>query len=303
MRSDIKIVFKKVNWFLLIRLTGIVIFIIVLFNVDVQSIWINIKKVNPGYFLLAVLFQFILLFLKGLRWHILNDNSSKPTNIYQSLGEFFESYAIGVITPGRLGELLKAGHQKEKKDMIGSGIQVLAERGMDVGFFLFIAGSAIVWGNLIDINNNIGILPMGFGFLISVFSIVLISNKRITNWMGKLSVKITIELKKRNYREVIAIIILSLLSNLFYFISCFFLVVGINLNMSFLLSSGGIAISGLINMMPVTVMGLGTRELTFKVTILAFSGLIFLVAQIGGGIISLFLGQIFLFLAKKHRAY
>jgi uncharacterized membrane protein YbhN (UPF0104 family) len=77
---------------------------------------------------------------------------------------------------------------------------------------------------------------------------------------------------------------------------------GVNLPVSFLTVSGGVAIAGLLNMLPITVMGLGTRELTFlyvfktfsEAQVLALSGLIFLVAQIGGGIIALILGQIFL---------
>ncbi|MEZ5083171.1 MAG: hypothetical protein R2750_06955 [Bacteroidales bacterium] len=60
-------------------------------------------------------------------------------------------------------------------------------------------------------------------------------------------------------------------------------------------------------MLPVTVMGLGTRELTFlyvfqsfaESQVLALSALIFIVAQIGGGIIAQLLGQVFLLLAKK----
>ena len=70
-----------------------------------------------------------------------------------------------------------------------------------------------------------------------------------------------------------------------------------------------VAIAGLFNMLPVTVMGLGTREGTFLVLfkpmarskILAFSGLVFLVAQIGGGLLSLVLGQIFLGMARREK--
>lgn len=306
MESSLKI-FKKINWFLLLRLIGIVIFIFVLINVDIQSIWLNIKQVHPRYFLLAVVLQFILLFIKGFRWHILNETSKKRTNIYKSLGEFFESYAIGVITPGRMGELLKAGHQREKKDMISSGIRVVTERGLDVGFFLIVAGSAIVWGNLIDINNSIGIIPLSLGLIVALISVLLISSKKLMDWFANRPQSKSIQLTKKSQVEIIWIIVLSLLSNLLYFISCFFLAVGIKLNMTILIASGGIAISGLINMMPVTVMGLGTRELTFlyvfndysEMSVLAFSGLVFIVAQIGGGLISLILGQGFLYLSKR----
>jgi hypothetical protein len=61
-----------------------------------------------------------------------------------------------------------------------------------------------------------------------------------------------------------------------------------------------------INTIPVTIMGLGTRDVTLlyvlrdipKPQVLAFSGLILLVSQVGGGLIALVGGQIFLYKAK-----
>ncbi|MBC8487465.1 MAG: flippase-like domain-containing protein [Bacteroidetes bacterium] len=300
---------KRFSWFFLLRLTGIVIFIIVILNVDLHAIWQNIKKVNPGYLALALLFQIILLIVKGIRWHILNDGRRNRNAFFQSMGEFLESYAIGVITPGRLGELLKAGYQKKKENIIGSGIRVLAERGLDVGFFVFVAGSAIMWGNLINIQSVWGLIILTSGILIAGVAVLLISSRVIIDWIEKLSKKLTIARKERKAGEVFYIVLLALISNIAYFISCYLLAIGIKIKMSFLITSGGVAIAGLLNMLPITVMGLGTRELTFlyvfdefqKAQILALSGLIFLVAQIGGGIFSLLLGQLFLFFNKKQK--
>jgi len=304
-----KIERKRFSWFFLLRITGIVIFIIVILNVDLNEIWQNIKEVNLGYFALAILFQIILLIVKGIRWHILNDGHKDKMAFFKSMGEFLESYAIGVITPGRLGELMKAGYQKKKENIIGSSIRVLAERGLDVGFFVFVAGSAILWGNLIKIQPIWGIIILTSGVLIGGIAVLLISSSVIINWIEKLSKKLTIAKKERTTGEVFYIVLLALISNTAYFFSCYLLAVGIKIKMTFLFTSGGVAIAGLFNMLPITVMGMGTRELTFlyvfddfqKTQILALSGLIFLVAQIGGGIFSLLLGQLFLFINKKQK--
>lgn len=79
------------------------------------------------------------------------------------------------------------------------------------------------------------------------------------------------------------------------------------MDFSFLKISVGISVAGLLNMLPVTIMGLGTRELVFfnvfagagEPMILALSGLVLIVAQIGGGIISFLLRYLFLFAEKK----
>lgn len=298
---------KKTNWFSLLRILGIVIFVIVLLNVDLGEIWEQIKKVNISFLLLAILFQIILLILKGLRWHVLNDGSKNKVSVYQSLGEFLESYAIGVITPGRLGELMKAGYQNTRDKIIASGIRVLAERGLDIGFFIIIAASSLIWVNLIFINPFVGYLILIAGLLIFVIAILLIGSRKIYKLGDKLVKNISETYKSRTRKEISIIVILALLSNLSYFISCYFLALGIELPITFLTVSGGVAIAGLLNMLPITVMGLGTRELTFiyvfnsfsEAQVLALSGLIFLVAQIGGGVIALVLGQVFLNLKSK----
>jgi len=293
---------KKIKWFSLLRILGIIIFIIVLFNVDLAAIWVHIKKVNLLFLMLAILFQVILLVIKGLRWHILNDGGNNKVAVFRSMGEFLESYAMGVITPGRIGELMKAGYQNKKEKIIASGVRVLAERGLDIGFFIIIAACALIWVGLIDLNPYLNFLILLGGVIIFIIAILLIGSKKIYAWIDKLVKSISESFKIRTNKEILLIITLAIVSNLSYFISCYFLALGIDLPISFLTVSGGVAIAGLLNMLPITVMGLGTRELTFlyvftsfpEAQILALSGLIFLVAQIGGGLIALILGQLFL---------
>jgi len=298
---------RKIRWFSLLRILGIVIFIVVLFNVDLAEIWENIKKVNISLLLLAVLFQVILLLVKGIRWHVLNSGSQNKQSIYQSLGEFLESYAVGVITPGRLGELMKAGYQTTKEKIIASGIRVLAERGLDIGFFIIVAASALIWANLVIINSLMGLFILLAGVIIFIIAILLIGSHKIYTLGDRLVKNISETYKSRTKKEISIIVLLAIISNLSYFISCYFLALGIDLPINFLTVSGGVAIAGLLNMLPITVMGLGTRELTFiyvfssfsEAHVLALSGLIFLVAQIGGGVIALILGQLFLNLKPK----
>ncbi|MCD4695127.1 MAG: flippase-like domain-containing protein [Bacteroidales bacterium] len=298
---------RRIKWFSLLRISGIIIFLVVLFNVDLHLIWQYIKKVDTRFLLLAVLFQALLLFAKGIRWHILNEGKNSRLSIYQSLGEFFESYAIGVITPGRLGELMKAGYQDKKVNMFASGIRVLSERGLDVGFFVTIAGMALIWGDMFDIDDMFKWLVLVGGVAIFVVGILLISSQRVYLFLDRYIKNISLTFTTRKTKSLINIILLAFVSNAFYFVSCYLLAQGVSLKISLITTSGGVSLAGLLNMLPITVMGLGTREVTFlyvfeqwpEAQVLALSGLIFLVAQIGGGLISLFLGHLFLFFKKR----
>ena len=61
-------------------------------------------------------------------------------------------------------------------------------------------------------------------------------------------------------------------------------------------------------MLPITIMGIGTRELTFlyvfrsfaQTLVLSFSFVVMLVAQIGGGLLALVAGQLLLHAHKKN---
>lgn len=307
---------KKWSAFLFIRLLGIGLFIYILTTVDLEALWMNIRKVNSLYLIYGILFQLLLLFLKAFRWHILNSGTLGPAGINQSLGEFFESYAIGVITPGRMGELVKAGHARERNRIMETGIRVVVERGFDLGIFVMLAGLSIFLAFTELAASLIGILFLITGALVIALAIIFMRSEKATNLIGAflnkipwLKLGLQLSFHRRSGSIQLLVVALSLASNLSYFISCYLLALGLSFEQGFWYISGAVAIAGLLNMLPVTVMGLGTREATFLLLfkplaeplIMAFSGLVFLVAQIGGGLASLILGQFFLGLARKGR--
>ncbi|MEE4255686.1 MAG: lysylphosphatidylglycerol synthase transmembrane domain-containing protein [Bacteroidales bacterium] len=305
---------RRLSPFLLIRLLGVGLFIYILATVDLDALWMHMKEVQGHYLLLAIFFQVMLLFIKALRWHILNDGSMETMRWIRSFGEFFESYAIGVITPGRLGELVKAGHAKEKNRIMETGIRVVVERGFDLGIFVVIAGLALLFTFTDTTTNILGLLALLGGLVVMILAFIFMESARAThfvqvllNRLPFLSLNLDLNFRKRAGNIQAVIFLLSVISNLSYFVSCYFLAAGLSFELSFLYISGAVAIAGLLNMLPITVMGLGTREGTFLLLfnplaeplILAFSGLVFLVAQIGGGIIAFILGYVLLLICNK----
>jgi len=305
---------KKISAFLLLRLLGIALFIIIISRFNLQSVVDVLKDLDPYLFLYGVFFQLLVLFFKGVRWHIMNDGRKQKVFWVRTLGRFFESYAIGVVTPGRLGELMKAGHEENKHEKAGTFIRVVSERGFDVSLFVLFAVGALLTGRFIDMPLCLCYLIGVAGLALLVFSWLLLSSgstlRFIAGSLKKLPGKLgSINISVKQYREgtVSIIFVFSLLSNLSYFVSCYFLALSVNLDIPMISVAGGVAIAGLLNMLPITIMGLGTRELIFlnvfnhfsKTSVMAFSITILLVAQIGGGFISLALGQLFIYLDKK----
>lgn len=303
---------KKISPFLLLRLMGVVLFVVILSRVDLSAVGQALKQTIPGLFLLGVFFQLLVLAIKGVRWHLMNDGRKEKKYWVRSLGTFFESYAIGVVTPGRLGELLKAGHEETKDDKASAFFRVISERGFDVGFFVLFAVLALITGQYIQLSVVWIVLLVVMAIGLLVFAWLLLGSNKflgilqhfINRFPGRFS---TLELKNKKHQQTSVgfIFFLSLLSSTSYFVSCYFLALSVGLEMNFLQVSGGVAIAGLINMLPVTIMGIGTREATFLALfvgnsssmIIAFSFSMLIVAQLGGGLVSFIVA--YLLLQKK----
>jgi glycosyltransferase 2 family protein len=307
---------KHFNWFLIIRLAGIVLFLVVLSRTNLKELWGWMKEIDQAHLFLAIMFQVILLLVKGFRWYILNETGFNLKKLVRRSGEFFEGYAMGVITPGRVGELMKAGHAGSRAGILGAGLRVVAERGMDLSIYFVIAGIAIsrlvlpgvepFWGWLILVT---GIAGMLVSMLILISPVVVKMAEKILKMIRVLKKDKSLEFYHRSVKSTFLFLFLSLFSNLSYFVCCFFLATGVGMNLPVISVAGGVATAGVLNTIPVTVMGLGTREVTFiyvfnsfpLAQVMAFSGLVFLIAQIGGGLVSLVLGQVFLWIGKRQK--
>lgn len=304
----------KIKWFTIIRLFGIALFIAILSRTNLAELLDWIEHVDGWMLLLAILFQVLLLFFKCLRWYLLNEIGFQAKAIYQRFGEFLEAYAIGVVTPGRMGEILKAGHASGRSGVVSAGLLVISERGFDLSIFFLIAGIAPVLGYLSGINKAFGYLLIIIAFLGIFLSFSILIFPGVVRAIGFILKRLRIISGDQPLifvsRKNIALInftILSILGNLCAFLSFYYTALAVMINLGFIPISGSVALAGVINTIPVTIMGLGTRDVTLlyvlkeipQAQVLAFSGLILLVSQIVGGVISLLTGQYFLLKAKK----
>lgn len=308
---------SKKKWiFQLVRFLGIALFVIILLRVDLKEISKSILNANLNFLLIGVVFQILVLLFKAIRWHLMNNGRPEWKYKALSFGRFFESYAIGIVTPARMGEVIKAGHETGKQNIFNAGIRVLAERGIDIGIFVALAGLSVLAGYYLEVSPAYGWLITIGGTAVVLISMLILTSSKAIGLMLALLKKLPgkwDDLTARGiaYRRntTFLIILLSFASNVSYFISCYFLSKSAGVDAGFIWVTGAVAVSGLLNMLPVTIMGLGTRELVFLYVfksiatqniILTFSFLMLLVAQIGGGLLALVAGQVLLLKTKKY---
>lgn len=303
---------RKLNGFVLLRLLGLVLFVYIISKIDFSESWEVFRNAQPFYVVLAILSQIVLLMVKAQRWYLIRKGKDTISWTVSS-ARFFESYTMGVLTPGRLGEFLKAGHEKNSCDRIYSIIKIFYERGFDLGVFASMSGLFFVYffadqwpatGWIITFG---GIVLLGVTFLLMTHIKFL---SQIINLLARFT-KITTQITKLTYTEKtgILIFILSVVSNISYFFTAYFLALAVNINETYVTISGIVSVTGILNLLPVTIMGMGTREASFLFflpdypsnQIIAFSLLMFLIAQIGGALISLILSRILFVKEKKYQ--
>lgn len=170
---------KFSKWILPIIL-GIVVYTIFLIISDISLIIENIQKIKLEFVVLAIIFVFMGLVIRAIRWNIMLQELEINIGLKSSMALYFCGTAFG-LSPGRLGEVVKSHYLKRLANVPikKTAPTIIVERFMDVFAILVIALIAFF---LIGINHEavyIGYILLA-GFLIIIYKkeiLVKIINK------------------------------------------------------------------------------------------------------------------------------
>jgi len=240
----------KNKWFF--RLIGIAIFIFILvYKINLKETLALFNHIRISYLILAILVMIISSVIKPYRWQYI----LKTMNIRYSLLKIYKLYFIGLfmglITPGRLGELGKIIYlKKDNYSLNQSLISVIIDRLADVfyliafgfiGFFFFLTffKSLIVYTGIFII---LGVILLLLIIKIKGFKNVF---KKIILFFIPLNYKQKIEksfsefienLKLYKFKNYFNIFILTVFSWLPSYVAVYFLAYSIGItSISFLL--------------------------------------------------------------------
>ena len=277
-------------------------FVIIIARTDLEGILINIKNVEFSYLLLASLFTFPILLAKSYSWNYLK----KKQGIHYSQKDSFLMYGVGLyigsVTPGRVGEISKALYLKKDGHSFGkSMVSLILDRLSDIVFLLIF----LFFGSLFVLNSlyqQILISVIVLMLLIFISFIYLKSN--ITKFLLKKTFYFFIpekyqkswkinfqdfinDIKIYKFKNYLIVFSLTVFSWIFCYIQIFTVArsVGIT-NVPFLYLAVIFTIISFINLIPISILGIGTREaalffflspfLILKEQIIVFSSLILL---------------------------
>ncbi|MBN2458158.1 flippase-like domain-containing protein [Candidatus Woesearchaeota archaeon] len=257
---------------------GILLFVYILYQIDLRKMLVILKSTNILLAVLATVVSLSIIFIMNLRWYTLIRSLGINFSYLESLKSLVKGITLGVVTPGKLGELYRTKYLMEKTDR-SAGFTlstVIVDRMLDAFTLLFL-GSVC---SLILINLFLIKIPLWLVFLFSAVVIVCMIVFLNERHMGKLlrplanifipkrlKEKLKFEFKefykgvrKISLRTYIICFIFTLFVWLFNVISVYILAKALKIDIAFAFLALVFPVMILVNLIPISISGFGTIQ-------------------------------------------
>lgn len=263
-------------------LIGIFLLIFILYNIDLENMVIILKSSDIIYLIFALFINILTTLTMALRWKIIVNASNIEINFISILNGYLKGALWATLTPGKLGELYRVLFLKEKgKTSMGIALStIVIERIFDL-FYLLIAGFIGIL--ILSYIYTLDSYPILF-ILIVIVSICFIlystTNKNIMKFLFKPIFTIFVPKKYKEKAEFhfdeFYIGLKSIKSNTYivcllftffiWFLNSFLLYIlslSLELNVSFWFIIIVLPITTLINLIPISISGIGLCQASF----------------------------------------
>lgn len=273
-------------------LVGIVIFIYILSRVDLHSVWDTLAGANLVF--LAATFLVIVpsLVIKGIKWDMLIEPFGFRFRTLEGTKIWVIGFALGVITPGRIGDFVKAFYVKERgKISMGKSLTtVIVERVLDI-VVLFVMGLVGMLAVYMLYSGATDVLYLVLGlFVVFLVLVWMLSKKGLSERMlrplfnmfvperHKERVRVSfhdfyagVDKMKTERVLLVKVVGLTVISWLMNFLQVYVLslALGLDVPLTFLVMILPIVL--LVETLPISFSGVGVRELTL-IPLLAIIG-------------------------------
>lgn len=133
------------NWSRLLPLIGIAVFAAVLLSVDLTGVADSIAGANPLLLFMAASIQAPLVLLKAGKWRMIARASGGEAPFRGFVHAWLVGFVIGIATPGRIGEFTKSLYLRDSMPTGRALASIAVDRIMDIStlFVLAIAGALL----------------------------------------------------------------------------------------------------------------------------------------------------------------
>lgn len=235
------------------------------YSVDIRNVIIKIKSVDNTFFVPALGLSIIQIFMSSKRYFFFVCASDFKVTYDKCFHAVLSAFALNSIIPGKGGDLVKAVTISEnKKQLTHLTVVTFIERGCDLSVLvlLSICGSLVLGSNHWKLTSTI---------FISIFLCVILlvyffhNNPSIRKKVGDIS-EIFLSFKK-NIRYFLVALSFSFFFWQINLVIIWLLLHSIGLSISILKVVALWPIAIFAGILPISVSGFGTRDLTFALSI------------------------------------
>lgn len=269
---------------------GLLIFIWLVRAIDFNKLRDSFYAISPFYYVAAAFFYLPITFLKSYRWKKIMDGQKIHYSVKNSFLMYNAGSLLGLVTPARLGEFSKIAYLK--KDNYSFGRALLGnflDKIFDVIFGLvFLAAAVAFMPFLPNFSLNLDMLEKWawVGAVLAVFAAFFYFKKKQA--LYAFLAEIWQDVKKFKILNLVYIFLITVAAWFFYFLMIYLIATsaGIAGTAGFFYLSFGAALGLIAGLIPISILGMGTRDAVFiflllplgipRETIILFSLLILL---------------------------
>jgi len=268
---------KKKIYSGLLKLIGLIVFLYIILNIDFKLFIKEFSAINIPYLLIAFALMLGVIVAKSLRWRSILKSLNIKIDQFLSLRLFWLGTYVGIITPGKIGEIVKAYFLKARgHDPLKSIFSIIADRILDI-IILLLIGFFVAIFYLTVLKNYIIILGSILILLIVLFFLVFnekgifyrLIDKFLKNSLGKNFNNYNIslrgfwqEIKNIKLKYIVETLFYLILSWFLYFFSLYLITQSLHIRISPILTVATTTAAAIVSMLPISIAGLGTRDAT-----------------------------------------
>jgi len=261
----------------LLPITGIVILIYILITIDLKAIISDFSSIKPIYLILSLLSLFPILIMTNFEWQLILRKHKIFISYTSSLKNILIGYFYGFITPGGLGGYTRTLYLKDESreplQKCVSNILILNTIDYISLLLLGVIGGILVSSRYPNFFIIIGLLLV---IVITLFLLFLLKKETLQRFIKKMvRYKFFNSLKEKSglsidsfYEDMLhpgdlfVPFIISILGWILCFSELYLISKLFSIEVPYIYFILIIAIANVVASLPITIYGLGTRELT-----------------------------------------
>ncbi|TKJ31125.1 MAG: hypothetical protein CEE40_02390 [Chloroflexi bacterium B3_Chlor] len=295
----------------LIRVLGPLLFLLILSRMDLGRVAETMAAVRVNFLLAALVLYPGLVLLKAWRWHILLRQQHINYGLVTAFLAYNSSLSAGYVTPGRLGEFVKALYLRQDEDvLLGQALSsVLMDRLFDLYVLLMTASLGIAIFSLPEQLSIVAPALLVAGGLAPLLVLIPGATRRLIVLLNRLlpilgaarhreEIKRTLNGFERGMEQLLTIrlllpLLVTVVAYAVFYLQCYLTAVALRLPLSYPYAAFCVSIASLLALLPISISGLGVRGATFIALLLplgivaemavSYSLLILFVFNIFGG--------------------